>query len=37
MRMMDFSPWQGAMSTTVGLAIFTLLGVGIRMLMMQTI
>ncbi|MDQ1816654.1 hypothetical protein RBA41_25460 [Massilia sp. CCM 9210] len=37
MRMMDFSSWQGAMSTIVGLAIFTLLGVGIRMLMMQTI
>ncbi|NHZ81578.1 hypothetical protein F2P44_20190 [Massilia sp. CCM 8695] len=37
MRMMDFSSWQGGMSTIVGLAIFTLLGVGIRMLMMQTI
>ncbi|MDM5179261.1 hypothetical protein PO883_18880 [Massilia sp. DJPM01] len=37
MRMMDLSSWQGAMSTVVGLAIFTLLGVGIRMLMMQTI
>lgn len=37
MRMMDFSSWQGAMSTIVGLAVFTLLGVGVRMLMMQTI
>lgn len=37
MRYMDFSSWQGAMSTIVGLAVFTLLGVGIRMLMMQTI
>ncbi|RSZ57035.1 hypothetical protein HF313_05750 [Massilia atriviolacea] len=34
---MDFSSWQGAMSTIVGLAVFTLLGVGVRMLMMQTI
>jgi uncharacterized membrane protein YgcG len=34
---MDFSSWQGAMTTIVGLAVFTLLGVGIRMLMMQTI
>ena len=34
---MDFSTWQGAMTTIIGLAIFTLLGVGIRILMMQTI
>jgi len=34
---MDFSSWQGAMTTLIGLAVFTLLGVGIRMLMMQTI
>ena len=34
---MDFSSWQGAMTTIVGLAVFTLLGVGIRMLVMQTI
>jgi uncharacterized membrane protein YgcG len=37
MRYMDFSSWQGAMTTLIGLAVFTLLGVGIRMLMMQTI
>lgn len=37
MRMMDFSSWQGAMTTIVGLAVFTLLGVGIRMLVMQTV
>lgn len=34
---MDFSSWQGAMTTIIGLAVFTLLGVGIRILMMQTI
>ncbi|MDY0976838.1 hypothetical protein SOM61_17880 [Massilia sp. CFBP9012] len=37
MRYMDFSSWQGAMTTIIGLAVFTLLGVGIRILMMQTI
>ncbi|WP_229422058.1 hypothetical protein [Massilia aquatica] len=37
MRTMDFSSWQGAMTTIVGLAVFTLLGVGIRMLIMQTV
>ncbi len=34
---MDFSSWQGAMTTVIGLAVITLLGVGIRILMMQTI
>lgn len=37
MRNLDFSSWEAAMSTLIGLALFTLLGVGIRMLMMQTI
>lgn len=37
MRNIDFSSWEAAMTTIVGLAVFTLLGVGIRMLMMQTI
>jgi uncharacterized membrane protein YgcG len=37
MRYLDFSSWQGAMTTLVGLAVFTLIGVGIRVLMMQTI
>lgn len=37
MRYMDLSSWQGAMTTIIGLAVFTLLGVGIRILMMQTI
>jgi uncharacterized membrane protein YgcG len=37
MRSMDFSSWQSAMTTLIGLAVITLLGVGIRMLIMQTI
>jgi uncharacterized membrane protein YgcG len=37
MRSMDFSSWQGVFSTLLGLAVFTLIGVGIRVLMMQTI
>ena len=37
MRYFDFSSWHGALTTLLGLAIFTLLGVGIRVLMMQTI
>lgn len=37
MRAMDFSSWQGVFSTLLGLAVFTLVGVGIRVLMMQTI
>lgn len=36
MRYMDFSSWQAAITTVVGLAVFTLLGVGIRMLVMQS-
>lgn len=37
MRYFDFSSWHGALTTLLGLAVFTLLGVGIRVLMMQTI
>ncbi|MET0321629.1 MAG: hypothetical protein ABW069_12995, partial [Duganella sp.] len=37
MRYMDFSSWQTAMTTLVGLALFTLIGVGIRILVMQTV
>ena len=37
MHQLDFSSWQGAMTTLLGLAVFTLLAVGIRVLMMQTI
>ncbi|MBO9663923.1 hypothetical protein [Dokdonella sp.] len=37
MRNLDFSSWQGLLSTLLGLAIITLIGVGIRLLAMQTI
>ncbi|MCQ9616593.1 hypothetical protein L1889_07630 [Paenalcaligenes niemegkensis] len=37
MRFFDFSSWQGVLTTLVGLAVFTLMGVGIRVLIMQTI
>jgi hypothetical protein len=37
MRSFDFSSWQGMLSTLLGLAIITLLGVGIRLLIMQTV
>ena len=37
MRGFDFSSWQAVLSTLLGLAIITLLGVGIRLLAMQTI
>jgi heme exporter protein D len=36
-RGFDFSSWQGVLSTLLGLAIITLLGVGIRLLLMQTV
>ncbi|MEH6437130.1 hypothetical protein [Massilia sp. DD77] len=37
MHQMDFSSWQTALTTVIGLAVFTLLGVGIRILVMQTV
>jgi heme exporter protein D len=37
MRGFDFSSWQAVLSTLLGLAIITLLGVGIRLLLMQTV
>jgi hypothetical protein len=37
MRNLDFSSWQGLLSTLLGLAVITLIGVGIRLLAMQTI
>jgi hypothetical protein len=37
MRNLDFSSWQGVLSTLLGLAVITLLGVGIRLLVMQTV
>jgi hypothetical protein len=32
MRSLDFSSWSGLLSTVLGLALITLLGVGIRLL-----
>lgn len=37
MRALDFSSWQGVLSTFLGLAVFALIGVGIRVLVMLTI
>lgn len=37
MRNLDFSSWQGVLSSLLALAVITLLGVGIRLLVMQTI
>jgi uncharacterized membrane protein YgcG len=36
-RYMDFSSWQSVFTTLMSLAVFTLIGVGVRVLMMQTI
>src|SRR5690349_13112469 len=37
MRNFDFSSWQTLLSTLLGLAVITLIGVGIRLLVMQTV
>ena len=37
MRSLDFSSWSGLLSTVLGLAFITLLGVGIRLLVMQSV
>lgn len=37
MRNLDFSSWQTLLSTLLGLSIITLIGVGVRLLAMQTI
>ena len=37
MRYFDLSSWQGVLTTILGLALFALIGVGIRVLMMLTI
>jgi len=37
MRNLDFSSWQALLSTLLGLAVITLIGVGIRLVVMQTI
>ena len=37
MRNLDFSTWEGVFASVLGLAVFALIGVGIRVLMMLTI
>ncbi|GAA4323527.1 hypothetical protein GCM10023144_04430 [Pigmentiphaga soli] len=37
MRSLDFSSWQALLSTLFGLAVITLIGVGIRLLVMQRV
>ncbi|KJV36102.1 hypothetical protein [Luteibacter yeojuensis] len=37
MRNLDFSSWQALLSTLLGLAVITLIGVGIRLVAMQTV
>lgn len=37
MRDLDFTSWQSLLSTLLGLATITLIGVGIRLIMMQTV
>jgi len=37
MRNLDFSSWQAVLTTLLGLAVITLIGVGLRLVLMQTI
>lgn len=37
MRTLDFSSWQGLLSTLFGLAMITLIAVGLRLLLLQTV
>jgi hypothetical protein len=37
MRNIDFSSWQAMLTTFLGLAVITLIGVGVRLILMQTI
>ncbi len=37
MRFIDFSSWHGVLTTLLGLALFALIGVGTRVLIMQTV
>jgi hypothetical protein len=37
MRNIDFSSWQAVLTTLLGLAVITLIGVGVRLLLMQTV
>lgn len=36
MRFVDLSSWSGVLSTVIGIALFALIGVGIRLLLMMT-
>ena len=36
-NLIDFSSWQGVLSTLLGIALFSLVAVGIRLLLMQTV
>lgn len=36
-RVIDFTSWQGALTTLLGLAVFSLVVVGIRLIVMQTV
>jgi heme exporter protein D len=36
-RNLDFSSWQAVLTTLLGLAVITLIGVGVRLLLMQTV
>ena len=37
MRNLDFSSWQAVLTTLLGLAVITLIGVGLRLALMQTV
>jgi len=37
MRSLDFSSWQAILTTLLGLGVITLIGVGLRLLLMQTV
>ena len=37
LRSFDFSSWQGVLTTVLGIALFALIGIGIRMLVMMTL
>ncbi|SDG68516.1 hypothetical protein [Pelagibacterium luteolum] len=37
LRNIDLSSWQGLLTTVIGLALFALIGIGIRLLIMFTI
>ena len=37
LRGIDFSSWQSIIATVIGLALFTLIGIGIRLLLMMTV